>query len=568
MSELQFKDFKYERLNYEDLANQYENILTKLSEAHCPKCFQNAFNEMNELRKHVQTMMTLCSVRNTIDKSDKFYETEQEYWDETYPKLQVFETRFKQIVLDYPNKDQLSIPETFYKLAECEIKSFDEKIVEDLQKENKLVSEYGKLKSSAKIEFEGETYNLASIASKTLSNDRKTRENATAAVAKFYADNEEEFDRIYDELVQVRTTMAKKLGFDNYIPLGYLRMNRLDYNQEMVATYRQQILDYVTPVCSKIYDKQRQRLGLDKLKAWDINYEFESGNAKPHGTSDELVAAALAMYKDMGSDTGEFFQMMVDRQLFDLLTKPNKDMGGYCTDIPDYKVPFIFANFNGTSGDVDVLTHEAGHAFQSFMTSKYQENLVPDCSFPTMEACEIHSMSMEFFAHPYMNDFFKEDTQKYIYSHIAGALTFLPYGACVDHFQHQVYANPNMSKEERKQCWRTLEKTYIPERDYTEFPVLEKGGYWYRQGHIFASPFYYIDYTLAQVCALQFFARSLAKDENTWKDYIELCKLGGTKTFLHLLEAAHLQSPFQQGCLSGIVEAMDKELDAIDDKAL
>ncbi len=565
---MKFSEFKYERIPYEQVEQEYTVLLEELKQANNPKSFNEVFDRISDYRGHIMTMMSLCSVRHTIDTSDAFYKAEQDYWDETSPRIQVFENEFSKICLACPFKDELAVPKTFFMLAENAVKTFDESIIEELQQENKLSSEYSKLKASAKIEFDGEIYNLASIATKTLSKDRDTRKRALEAATQYYADNAPEFDRIYDELVKVRHTMAKKLRYENFIELGYLRMNRLDYNADMVANYRKQVLEDVTPICSEIYERQRVRLGLDKLTAYDINYEFESGNPTPKGTSQDLVNAARKMYREMSKETGDFFDMMCDMELFDLETKPNKDMGGYCTDFYDYKVPFIFSNFNGTAGDVDVLTHEAGHAFQSYLTNKTNPHLVPDCSFPTMESCEIHSMSMEFFAHPWMESFFKEDTEKYIYSHIAGALTFIPYGILVDHFQHEVYANPDMTPQQRKETFRRLEKMYIPERDYEGFPILEEGGFFYKQGHIFASPFYYIDYTLAQVCALQFFTRMLEQDETTWNDYIELCKLGGTKPFLQLLESSHLKSPFTDGCLKNIVSNMRNELNKIDDAKL
>ena len=565
---MKFNEFTYERIPYEQVETEYSALLEELKQANTPETFNAVFNKISDYRGHLMTMMSLCSVRHTIDTSDAFYKGEQDYWDETSPRIQVFENEFQKICLACPFKDELDVPKTFFMLAENAVKSFDPSIIEELQQENKLTSEYSKLKASAKIEFEGETYNLASIATKILSKDRDTRKRALEASTKYYADNAQEFDRIYDELVKVRHTMATKLGYNNFIELGYLRMNRLDYNADMVANYRKQVLEDVTPICSEIYERQRVRLGLDKLTAYDINYEFESGNPTPKGTAQDLVDAARKMYREMSEETGDFFDMMCEMELFDLETKPNKDMGGYCTDFYDYKVPFIFSNFNGTSGDVDVLTHEAGHAFQSYLTNKTNPHLVPDCSFPTMESCEIHSMSMEFFAHPWMESFFKEDTEKYIYSHIAGCLTFIPYGILVDHFQHEVYANPNMTPQERKQTFRKLEKMYIPEKTYEGLDILEEGGYFYRQGHIFASPFYYIDYTLAQVCALQFFSRMLENDPTTWNDYLTLCKLGGTKPFLQLLESSNLKSPFKDGCLKNIVTNMRNELNKIDDTKL
>ena len=565
---MKFKDFKYERIAYEDIAEKYGTLLDRLEKAKDVDTFKEIFDEINTYRGHIETMTTLCSIRYTVDTSDAFYAKEQEYWDETSPKIAAFETRFAKICLAFDKRDQLGIPETFFKLNEMAMKCFDETIIEDLQVENKLVSEYSKLKASAKIEFDGQTYNLTSIEPMVNNKDRDIRRRAYTAVNDFYEENEKEFDRIYDELVKVRDKIAKKLGYENYIELGYYRMSRLDYDADMVSNYRRQILEDVTPLASRIYAKQASRLGLDKLKAYDLNFNFNSGNPKPHGNAEELVACANKMYHEMSKDTGDFFEIMCKQELFDLLAKPNKDTGGYCTFVPDYKVPFIFANFRGTSGDVDVLTHEAGHAFQSYMTTKYNDNLPIDLTYPTMEACEIHSMSMEFFAHPWMESFFKEDTMKYIYKHIADALTFLPYGVLVDHFQHEVYAHPEMTPDERKATFRRLEKLYIPERDYEGFGVLERGGYFYRQGHIFASPFYYIDYTLAQVCALQFYSRTLEKDPEAWNDYITLCKLGGTKSFLQLVKAANLKSPFEDGCLKNVVKNMEAELDKIDDKAL
>jgi M3 family oligoendopeptidase len=249
----------------------------------------------------------------------------------------------------------------------------------------------------------------------------------------------------------------------------------------------------------------------------------------------------------------------------DLVAKRGKESGGYCTFIEDYKAPFIFSNFNGTSGDIDVLTHEAGHAFQVYRSRDLD---IPEYYWPTYEACEIHSMSMEFLTWPWMELFFKEDTEKYKFSHLSGALIFLPYGVAVDEFQHFVYENPNASPVERKQAWRKIEMEYLPHRDYEGNEFLEHGGYWQRQSHIYQSPFYYIDYTLAQICAFQFWKRSTEKDETAWEDYLNLCQLGGSKSFLDLVESANLKSPFVDGTVQSVVKVIDEWLSTVDDKAL
>lgn len=563
---MKFNEFEYVRLDYEEMKSECEKYLSQLQQATDSDTFMSVFNELNEFRGHIDSMRTLCSIRHTINTADEFYDKENEYWDNTMPKLQVYEVELAKLLLNCPFKDKLGIPETYYKLAENSLKSFSPEIIEDLQEENRLATEYGKLKSSAKIEFDGEVYNLASIAPKTMDADREVRKKATLALNKFYEDNEAKFDEIYDKLVKVRDKMAKKLGYPNFTPLGYIRMNRLDYNEKMVENYRNQVIEDIVPITVELRKRQAKRIGVEKVEAWDNGYVFKTGNPMPHGTLDELVNAALKMYTEMSPETGDFFKMMVDQELFDLPTKPNKEMGGYCTGVYDYKVPFIFANANGTAGDVDVLTHEAGHAFQAYCTFKNVN--IPDLCFPTMESAEIHSMSMEFFAHPWTELFFKQDTEKYHYLHVAEALIFLPYGCLVDHFQHEVYNHPEMTPEERKQTWRRLERIYKPDVEYDEIGVLQRGGYYYRQGHIFQSPFYYIDYTLAQVCALQFFTRMLNKDPEAWKDYVNICGVGGTKSFTEIVKMANLKVPFEDGCLKEVSKKMQEYLEGIDDTNL
>ena len=563
---MKFSEFKYEHLDYEDLKKQFEEYLDKASRCDNAKDFLEVFEQINKFRGHVSTMGTICSIRHTINTADEYYDKENEYWDNTSPLLQEYEVALAKMLLECPFKDELNIPEPFYLMAENSLKSFSPEIIEDLQEENKLATEYGKLKSSASIEFDGEVYNLASIAPKMNDDDRDVRKRATQAYMKFFEDNEDKFDEIYDKLVKVRDRIAKKLGYENFIPLGYIRMNRLDYDQKMVENYRNQVIKDIVPLTVELRKRQAKRIGVEKLEAYDLNYNFKTGNPKPHGDIDELVAAALKMYTEMSKETGEFFKMMVDQELFDLPTRPNKEMGGYCTGIYDYKVPFIFANSNGTAGDVDTLTHEAGHAFQAYCTLK--NVTIPDLCFPTMESAEINSMSMEFFAHPWSHLFFKEETDKYHYFHIADSVSFLPYGCLIDHFQHEVYAHPEMSPEERKATFRRLEKIYKPDISYDGFELLEKGGFFYRQGHVYQSPFYYIDYTLAQVCALQFYVRMLNNDENAWADYVHICGLGGTKTFTQIVKEANLKVPFEDGCLTEVSLKIKEELDKIDDSKL
>jgi M3 family oligoendopeptidase len=269
------------------------------------------------------------------------------------------------------------------------------------------------------------------------------------------------------------------------------------------------------------------------------------------------------MYAELSKETDDFYQYMWKNELMDNAAKDGKMTGGYCTFIGNHQSPFIFSNFNGTSHDVTVLTHEAGHAFQCYATSRNID--LYEYLWPTYEACEIHSMSMEFFTWPWMQLFFKEDTEKFKFEHLSGALQFLPYGVAVDEFQHLVYENPNMTAAERNEAWRMVEKKYLPHRTYEGNDFLEKGGYWHRQSHIFSSPFYYIDYVLAQICAFQFWKKSLEDKENAWKDYVKLCKAGGSMSFLKLVELAGLRSPFEDGTVEWAIQPIKEYFEKTDD---
>lgn len=560
---MNFKDYKYARPDIREYQGKIDDFLEYFNEADSANLQIEIIKQINKERNHISTLATLASIRHSINTKDEFYDKENDFWDEASPLIAEVDNKFQKAVMSSLFIDQLKeeFDEQWFTLMDLSIKAFDPNTIEELQEENRLASEYDKLIASAQIEFEGKKYTLSQLTPFTLDKDRERRKSATDARFGFFKENQKKFDEIYDKLVKVRDKIAKKMGYKNFVELGYMRMGRSDYNAEDVANYRKQVLKSLVPEAQKLFEEQRERLGLDKLYYYDEKVEFLSGNPTPKGNPDELVQAAKKMYKKISPETNKFFNFMVDNELMDLLSKDGKQAGGYCTFLPDYNSPFIFANFNGTSHDVDVLTHEAGHAFQSYM-SKDIEN--PDLTWTTLEAAEIHSMSMEFFAHPYMKDFFKADTEKYYYTHIGDAFKFIPYGVLVDHFQHFVYENPEATPSERNAKWRELEELYLPQKDNADNDLLEEGTWWYQQGHIFQVPFYYIDYTIAQICALQFYARSLDNYQEAWNDYLALCKVGGTKSFLGLLEVCHLQSPFIDGAIKKSIDRILPELNKID----
>ncbi|AIQ74894.1 MULTISPECIES: M3 family oligoendopeptidase [Paenibacillus] len=564
---MKFNDYRYERPDVEKFKQDFNNLLKDLNDTEPLEVQKASVTAINKLRNEFDTLQTLVSVRHSINTTDEFYKAEQEFMDEIGPIVQEYITDYYKALVNskYRAEFEQEWGTQLLQLAEVALRTFSPEIIEDLQLENKLSTEYAQLIASAKIPFEGEERTLTQLTPFELSTDRDMRKRASQARYDFMSEHESEFDRIYDELVKVRDRIAKKLGYSNFVELGYDRMMRTDYNADMVANFRKQVLEHIVPVSQQLKKRQTERLGLDALKFYDENFSFKTGNATPKGDPDWIVANGSKMYKELSPETDEFFTFMLDNNLVDLVSKKGKQGGGYCTYFSQYQAPFIFSNFNGTSGDIDVLTHEVGHAFQVYESRNIN---VPEYAFPTYEACEIHSMSMEFFAWPWMELFFEEDADKYRFNHLADSLQFIPYGVTVDEFQHFVYSNPEATPAERKQAWREIEKKYLPHRNYEGNAYLEQGGFWHKQGHIFASPFYYIDYTLAQLCAFQFWKRSNEDFKSAWSDYLELCQAGGSKSFIKLVELAGLTSPFEDGCISSVIGEIESWLNSINDKEL
>ncbi len=559
-----FDEFPYVRPDMEELNQVFDKYLQAFTEADTADQQEEALTAIIDLRAEFGSMYNLCYVRHTANTADPFYEAENQYFDEQSPSFEALNNQLYKALLNSRFRRHLAqkFGVHLFTLAEVSLKTFQPSILEDLQQENALSTEYTKIKARAKVDFEGNSYNLSSLLPIELSNNRETRQKATSAKWQFYADNADAIEQIFDGMVKLRHSMSQKLGFKSFTEVGYARMRRSDYTPEMVARFRKQVLEHIVPIASGLYERQRNRLGLESLKHYDEEFKFPSGNPKPIGAPEEIVANAAKMYQELSPDTDLFFHHMQEARLMDLVNRDGKATGGYCTYISKFEAPFIFSNFNGTSGDIDVLTHEAGHAFQVWSSKDFP---FEEYHWPTADAAEIHSMSMEFFTWPWMHLFFGDQTDKYRFMHLAGAIQFLPYGVAVDEFQHIVYENPDMTPAERNLAWRNLEKKYLPHRNYDGVEHLEAGRFWHKQSHIFNSPFYYIDYALAQICAFQFWVKDRQDHATAWADYLRLCRAGGSDSFLNLVKLANLKSPFDDGCVQSVVGEIQAYLNSVDD---
>ncbi|MBK8722211.1 MAG: M3 family oligoendopeptidase [Saprospiraceae bacterium] len=547
-----FSEYEYQRSNAEKIESDFNQLISNFESCIDFEMALKCIDDINVIRNDFLSQYNICYIRHTINTKDAFYEAENSFFDNYSPIFSNFISKYYKALIHHQFRSELEahFGKQLFRIAELSIKTFDPAIIEDLQEENQLSSEYTKLKATAELIVDENKYNLSSIIPLNVDKDRSLRKKSNEIKWAFYEQNEAKIDEIYDKLVKVRHRIALKLGYQNFVQLGYDRMLRSDYNAEMVAIYRDQIAKYIVPLNSKIYAVQQERTQLDTLYYYDEDFHFTDGNPTPKGDPDYILAAANKMYSELSPETAEFFAFMQENQLMDLVARDGKATGGYCTYINNYKAPFIFSNFNGTSGDVDVLTHEAGHAFQVFRSRNHS---IPEYNWPTYEACEIHSMSMEFFTWPWMNQFFGEDTHKYYCAHLTNALLFLPYGAAVDEFQHEIYSNIDLSPKERKLIWKQLEKKYLPHRNNDQNQYLENGGFWQKQNHIFNSPFYYIDYTLAQFCALTYWDWSRTDQKAAWNSYVSLCNLGGKFAFTELIQKSGLKSPFEKDSFKGIL---------------
>jgi len=539
---MKYSEYPYERIDLDKFKNKIELMINDFSNAESAEKQIKIIQEYQEIQKEYHSFGSIAHLNYARNTKDKKAIEENKFYNEVGPEVAAIDNKFTKAINSSKFKKNLleKFGDHYFELISMELKSFDSKLVKLMKEENELRNNYRSLLAGAEIEYKGETLNLTGLSPYMQDTDRKTRKEAYTLMNDFFKKNEQELDSIFDKLVKLRNEKAKILKFDNFIPLGYLNMNRSDYGSAEVSEYRKQIVKHIVPLVNKINQKRKDILGYDEMFVYDTLY-FKEGNPKPKGGVDFQVQQAKTMYSELSEETKDFFNMMIDEELMDLDNRAGKSGGGFCTSFPSLERPYIFANFNGTDHDVTVLTHEAGHAFQCYQSRKQPINRY---LWPTYEACEIHSMSMEFLTWDWMHLFFKEDTEKFLFKHIAGSLAFLPYGALVDHFQHWVYENPNATAKERKSQWLELEKIYQPGKNYDDLDFLKNGGFWQKQAHIYEMPFYYIDYTLAQVCAFQFWIRMQEDKESAWQDYLNLCKAGGSMSFLDLVKLANIKSPF------------------------
>ena len=555
-----FSELEYVRPDMEKAGETVKACVKAMKTAASYAEFRDAYMEYVKLDTELATAKSIAHIRNTVNLMDEYYEKEMAYFNAEMPKYQLLVKEMGTVILESPFKKDMEAE--FGRILIQNLKAGQllsgEAVVEDKVKEADLASLYSKTVAAASADFHGEKLNTYGLLKHMQSTDRSKRREAFLAWAGLFESIAPEIDRIYDGLVKLRAGMAKKLGFENFVPMGYLARRRYDYTAKELSVFRKQVREIIVPACEVLFERQREALGLDKLHYYDESVGSPEGNPVPVGGRDYLVSQAQKMYRELSPESGEFFDFMVQYDLFDLEAKKGKRVGGYCTTLPLYHAPFIFSNFNGTEADVNVLTHEAGHAFAGFTAAKFQK--LPELCHSTSEINEIHSMGMELWTYPWMELFFGEQADQYRREHLADALKKIPYMVCVDEYQHRVYEKPDMTAMERRKVWRELEKIYMPWRDYDGNEFLENGGFWMQKQHIFLYPFYYVDYAMAQIGAFEFYTKMKENRTAAWEDYYNLCKAGGSMGYFELLAEAKLHNVLEEGAVREALAGVLAEL--------
>lgn len=567
MENFTFGNLEYVRPDFDAAEAKAKELTERVKAAKSYADVKAVILEFDEYMSELYTMTTIAHIRNTLNTTDEFYEKEIEFIHQRSPEAEGSFIALTKAIVDCPFTAELDadLGKEYLVAARRELAQYDDALVPFMQEESRLETEYQKLMATAEIEFDGKKLNLYGIQKYFENPDREVRKAAFKKYSEFYESNEEKMEEIFDKLIKVRTKMGQALGYKTFTPLGYLQQGRSDYGQEEVASFREQVRRELVPLCEKLYEAQAKRIGVDHIMAYDEKFVFPDGNAEPIGDEKYMVAEAQKMYHDLSPETGEFIDFMIEHELMDLENKPNKANTGYMTDLTKYRAPFVFSCFNHTIFDMQVLSHELGHAFAGYRAMRHQP--VMAYYSESTDIAEIHSMSMEQFCYPYAERFFGDAADKYRFAHLQEALTFVPFGVAVDEFQHIVYENPDLTPKERTMEWHKLEEKYMPWRKYENDPFMERGGYWYHKIHIFLYPFYYINYTLTTMGAMEFKKRYAENKEEAFKDYLTLCDIGGSLSYLESLKAAHLHVPFEEGSVANAISyAKDILLKAIEEE--
>ncbi|MBO4234869.1 MAG: M3 family oligoendopeptidase [Firmicutes bacterium] len=561
-----FSELKFPKPDLRVLKDLYADAIERVEQATSGADVMEIIYEANEIVRKVTDLLTVTFIHYTMDTTNEKYAEDQRWVDENQQHFVQAAIEFNEALYRSPYKEYVeeNLGSMYFAHLDIQKKSFSEKNIELRQREAELVEEYKQIIASCSMELNGEERSFMTLQNLLYDKDRDLRRSAFREFSRFLAQNETRLEEIWDELIKTRNKIGQNLGFENYIPVAYLERERLEYGQEEVANFRKQIVEEIVPLCSKLYEAQAKRLGVEKFMAYDEKIDFPKGTAHPLGDKEYMINKIFGMFREMSAETEEFIDFMNAHELIDYQDRPGKAEIEYSTTITSRKAPFVFSHFNGTAPGVTSLVSALGHAFASYRASRSQ--MIEEYYSASSDIMEIHSMSMTMFANRYADRFFGDDAKQYEFSNLQELMTFIPFGAAVDEFQHICYSNPEMAPKERTLTWRELEKKYMPWRKYDEDDeFMNRGGYWYHKLHFFGYPFYYIEYCLATVNSMEMNRKYVTHPTSAWKEYLAITDIGGSEGYLDILKLANLTPAYEDGAvkqsISYVKEVLEKYIE-------
>ena len=547
-------------------ASKWENIEPYVNdllsrELTCSSCLEKAISDSSNLAEHISETGALLYIGMTCDTENEKKKNDFLYFVENVrPKLSEFSDALNRRIAEHPSLEDLSERYTLMiRGIISDIEIFRTENIPLGVEQTKLVTKAQGITGAMTVEFEGKERTFPEMKAFLESNDREKREKAWKSMVNRWMDDSEDLSEIFDELIKIRHQIALNAGFDTYTDYMFRAMHRFDYSVEDCLTFHDSIEKVCMPIVKDINEKRRVAFGLEKLSPWDVNEKTGSGPdisgerpLKPFESVQEMVTKLSQLFHNMSEDLGNKFDKLVEMDTLDLETRKGKAPGGYQYYLEKSRVPFIFMNAAGLQGDLETMIHESGHAFHSLYCGHL--DLIDERNYP-IEFAEVASMSMELLTQDEWGIFYENSNEvnRARISHLEGVVYLLPWIATIDAFQHWIYANPDHTRDERKEYWLSLREKFGSDMNWNgneEFRELS----WQQQGHLYGVPFYYVEYGIAQLGALQLWQTHRKDPEKALIDYSNAMELGNTKTLPDLFAAAELKLGFDEKHLNSLIK--------------
>ena len=526
----------------------------------CSKCIEGIIRDASELSEHISEKGALLYIAMTCDtESDEKRSSFLDFVENVRPKLSEFSDSLNRRLIEHEAVKNLpSRYDLMIRSMKNDVDIFRKENIPLGVEQTKLVTESQTINGAMTVEFNGNEYTLPEMRRFLESNERAIREGAWKAVSDRRMQDEERLSEIFDELIVIRSKIARNAGFDTYTDYMFRAMERFDYSKEDCLEFHDAIEAVCVPLMREINSQRVVSLDLDFLMPWDVNEKTGVGPdlqgrapLKPFDNVGEMVEKLSTLFHNMSEDLGEKFDMLVEMDTLDLDTRKGKAPGGYQYYLQKSRVPFIFMNAAGLQGDLETMIHEAGHAFHSIYCSHLE--LIGERGYP-IEFAEVASMSMELMTQEQWGEFYdEEEANRAKMGHLEGVIFLLPWIATIDSFQHWIYSNPEHTREERARVWNSIRDRFGSNMNWEEYTKFRDVS-WQQQGHLFGVPFYYVEYGIAQLGALQLWRTQRKDPEKALSDYSNAMRLGNTKTLPELFTAADIKLGFDEHHLSSLIQ--------------